>query len=83
MQLPVYLRRDALYLIETYKEKYLDLLKYECEISQNIKEIIKNKMQTDIESGLIAKESNLHPALMSKTGIKISDIVFDIAYWKD
>jgi hypothetical protein len=82
MQLPVYLRRDALYLIETYKEKYLDLLKHECEIAQNIKEKIKQKMQNDIESGLIAKESNLHPALMSKTGIKISDIVFDIAYWE-
>jgi hypothetical protein len=82
MQLPINLRRDALYLIETYKEKYLDLLKYECEISKHIKEKIKLKMKNDIESGLIAKESNLHPALMSKTGIKIYDIVFDIAYWE-
>lgn len=79
LQLPIHLRRDALYLIETYKDKYLDLLKFECEISDNIKNKIKNKMENDIKEGLKMKSSNLHPALMSKSGIKISEIVFDIA----
>jgi hypothetical protein len=82
LQLPVRLRRDALYLIETYKDKYLDLLKYECEISSTIKDFIKKKMEEDVRRGLNKKPtaSNLHPALVSKTGIKISEIVFDIAY---
>jgi hypothetical protein len=79
LQLPIHLRRDALYLIETYKDKYLDLLKFECEISDAIKTKIKNKMENDIKEGLKIKASNLHPALMSKSGIKISEIVFDIA----
>lgn len=79
LQLPIHLRRDALYLIETYKDKYLDLLKFECEISDVIKTKIKNKMENDIKEGLKIKASNLHPALMSKSGIKISEIVFDIA----
>jgi hypothetical protein len=82
LQLPIRLRRDALYLIETYKDKYLDLLKFECEISNKIKEKIKGKMEEDVKRGLNKKPtgSNLHPALVSKTGIKISEIVFDIAY---
>ena len=79
LQLPIHLRRDALYLIESYKDKYLDLLKFECEISSAIKSKIKNKMENDIKEGLKIKSSNLHPALMSKSGIKISEIVFDIA----
>jgi hypothetical protein len=79
LQLPIHLRRDALYLIESYKDKYLDLLKFECEISNEIKTRIKNKMEKDIMEGLKIKQSNLHPALMSKSGIKISEIVFDIA----
>lgn len=79
LQLPIHLRRDALYLIETYKDKYLDLLKFECEISNQIKLKIKTKMENDIRDGLKIKSSNLHPALMSKSGIKISEIVFDIA----
>ncbi len=48
LQLPIDLRQDALYIIMNYKGKYLDLLKTESEISEKIKEKIKNMMTADM-----------------------------------
>jgi uncharacterized membrane protein (DUF441 family) len=47
LQLPIDLRQDALYIIENYKGKYLDLLKAESEISELVKDRIKKMMETD------------------------------------
>lgn len=47
LQLPIDLRQDALYIIENYKGKYLDLLKAESEISERVKDRIKKMMETD------------------------------------
>lgn len=47
LQLPIDLRQDALYIIENYKGKYLDLLKAESEISEKVKRDIKKMMETD------------------------------------
>jgi hypothetical protein len=48
LQLPIDLRQDALYMIMTYKGKYLDLLKTDSEISDSIKNKIKTMMETDM-----------------------------------
>jgi hypothetical protein len=47
LQLPIDLRQDALYIIENYKGKYLDLLKAESEISERVKNRIKKMMEAD------------------------------------
>jgi uncharacterized membrane protein (DUF441 family) len=47
LQLPIDLRQDALYIIENYKGKYLDLLKAESEISERVKDRIKKMMEYD------------------------------------
>jgi hypothetical protein len=47
LQLPIDLRQDALYIIENYKGKYLDLLKAESEISERVKDRIKKMMEMD------------------------------------
>jgi hypothetical protein len=47
LQLPIDLRQDALYIIENYKGKYLDLLKAESEISEGVKNKIKKMMESD------------------------------------
>lgn len=47
LQLPIDLRQDALYIIENYKGKYLDLLKAESEISERVKDSIKKMMEAD------------------------------------
>jgi len=47
LQLPIDLRQDALYIIENYKGKYLDLLKAESEISEGVKDRIKKMMESD------------------------------------
>jgi hypothetical protein len=47
LQLPIDLRQDALYIIENYKGKYLDLLKAESEIGEHVKEKIRKMMESD------------------------------------
>jgi hypothetical protein len=47
LQLPIDLRQDALYIIENYKGKYLDLLKAESEIGERVKEQIRKMMELD------------------------------------
>jgi hypothetical protein len=47
LQLPIDLRQDALYIIENYKGKYLDLLKAESEIGEKVKGKIKIMMEND------------------------------------
>lgn len=76
-QLHIDLRKDALDLINTNKDKYLDLLKIDNEIPYFIKTQVKNKF--------IKKRENLyykdfHPSLEIGEAMSISDIIMNIGY---
>jgi hypothetical protein len=64
LQLPYNLRQDALYLIKTNKEKYLDLLRVEYEIPEDIKKTISYHMNKESPDDIL--------------GIKISQIMISI-----
>jgi hypothetical protein len=64
LQLPYNLRQDALYLIKSNKEKYLDLLRIEYEIPDDIKKIISYDMNKETPTDIL--------------GIKISQIIINI-----
>lgn len=76
-QLNIDLRKDALDLINSNKDKYLDLLKVDNEIPDFIKKEVKNKF--------IYKKKNLyikdlHPSLEIGEAMSISDIIMNIGY---
>jgi hypothetical protein len=73
LQLPIHLRLDALYLIKSNKEQYLNLLNMDYELPYSVKEHIKNKMDWR------RKQSDFHISLVRNHGLTISDITFDIA----
>lgn len=76
-QLNIDLRKDALDLINSNKDKYLDLLKIDNEIPDFIKRQVKNK--------LMAKRAHryykdFHPSLEIGEAMSISDIIMNIGY---
>lgn len=76
-QLNIDLRKDALDLISSNKDKYLDLLKIDNEIPDFIKKQVKDKF--------IYKKKNLyfkdfHPSLEIGEAMSISDIIMNIGY---
>jgi hypothetical protein len=76
-QLNVDLRKDALDLINSNKDKYLDLLKIDNEIPDFIKKKVKDKF--------LYKKNNLylkdfHPSLEIGEAMSISDIIMNIGY---
>jgi hypothetical protein len=84
LQLPVKLRQDALYLISNYKAKYLELLKSDCEIPDIIRNEMEKKVAQDMAKNYKYNQVhyNIHGSLISNRGIKMSDIIFDIAYFE-
>ena len=84
LQLPVKLRQDALYLISNYKAKYLELLKSDCEIPDIIRDEMEKKVAQDMAKNYKYNQVhyNIHGSLISNRGIKMSDIIFDIAYFE-
>ena len=84
LQLPVKLRQDALYLISNYKAKYLELLKSDCEIPDIIRHEMEKKVAQDMAKNYKYNQVhyNIHGSLISNRGIKMSDIIFDIAYFE-
>lgn len=76
-QLNVDLRKDALDLINSNKDKFLDLLKIDNEIPDFIKKQVKDKF--------LFKKNNLylkdfHPSLEIGEAMSISDIIMNIGY---
>ena len=76
-QLNIDLRKDALDLINTNKDKYLDLLKIDNEIPDFIKRQVKNKF-TSKRAHLYYKD--FHPSLEIGEAMSISDIIMNIGY---
>jgi hypothetical protein len=73
LQLPIHLRLDALYLINSNKDKYLYLLNLDYELPNSVKNYIKNKMQDR------RMNNEHHMSLIRNNGLTVSDITFDIA----
>jgi hypothetical protein len=82
LQLPIDLRQDALYLIANYKVKFLDLLKTDNEIPDYIKNAMETKIALDMKKYKRQNKQvyNVHGSLILNRGIKISDIISDIAH---
>ena len=72
LQLPKKLRKDALYLIISNKSKYLDLIKIDNDIPDNIKNYVINRMEK------ISEERGYK--LDSYEALKISDIIMETSY---
>jgi len=80
LQLQVDLRKDALYLIQTYREKYLDLIKAEVEIPIHIKIFMENKIKKIFEDTWHKNAICYHiHGSYSNTGIEVKNIIEDIA----
>jgi len=80
LQLPVDLRKDALYLIQTYREKFLDLIKSETEIPIHIKRFMENKIKKTFEDTWNKNTIYYHiHGSYSNTGIEVKNIIEDIA----
>lgn len=80
LQLPVDLRKDALYLIQTYREKYLDLIKTEVEIPASIKKFMEKKIKKTFEDTWNKNAIFYHiHGSYSNTGIEVKNIIEDIA----
>jgi hypothetical protein len=80
LQLPVDLRKDALYLIQTYREKYLDLIKTEIEVPIHIKRFMENKIRKTFEDTWNKNTIYYHiHGSYSNTGIEVKNIIEDIA----
>lgn len=80
LQLPVDLRKDALYLIQTYREKYLDLIKVEVEIPRYIKTFMADKIRRNFQETWHKNSIFYHiHGSYSNTGIEVKNIVEDIA----
>ena len=80
LQLPVDLRKDALYLIQTYREKYLDLIKAEIEIPTKIKNFMDKKIKKTFEETWHKNSIYYHiHGSYTNTGIDVKNIIEDIA----
>lgn len=76
-QLHIDLRKDALDLINSNKDKYLDLLKIDNEIPDFIKKQVKDKF---IFKKKNLYNKNIHPSLEIGEAMSISDIIMNIGY---
>ena len=76
-QLNVDLRKDALDLIHSNKDKYLDLLKIDNEIPDFIKKEVRDKFKNK-KKNLYLKD--FHPSLEIGEAMSISDIIMNIGY---
>ena len=80
LQLPVDLRKDALYLIQTYREKYLDLIKAEVEIPASIQTFMEKKIKKTFEETWHKNAIFYHiHGSYTNTGIQVKNIIEDIA----
>jgi len=84
-QTPVALRKDALELILNNKEKYLDLMKRDCEFTEKSKKVMENRIQEDINQWFHLNNNfyNSHVSLLNfSKGIRISDLVDSMSYFE-
>lgn len=82
-QTPVNLRKDALQLILNNKEKYLDLMKRDCEYTEAAKHEMANKIQRDTDQWFLLNNEfyNSHVSLLNfSKGIRINDLVDSMSY---
>lgn len=80
LQLPVDLRKDALYIIQTYREKFLDLIKADVEIPVSIKKIMEKKIKEKFEDTWHKNSVFYHiHGSYTNTGIEVKNIIEDIA----
>jgi hypothetical protein len=84
-QTPVALRKDALQLILNNKEKYLDLMKRDCEFTEKSKKVMENRIQEDINQWFQLNNEfyNSHVSLLNfSKGIRINDLVDSMSYFE-
>jgi len=84
-QTPVTLRKDALQLILNNKEKYLDLMKRDCEFTEKSKKTMENRIQEDINQWFQLNNEfyNSHVSLLNfSKGIRINDLVDSMSYFE-
>lgn len=84
-QTPVNLRKDALQLILNNKEKYLDLMKRDCEFTDAAKREMEKKIQLDQDQWFYLNREfyNSHVSLLNfSKGISINDLVDSMSYFE-
>jgi len=84
-QTPVNLRKDALQLILNNKEKYLDLMKRDCEFTDSAKREMEKKIQEDKDQWFYLNREfyNSHVSLLNfSKGISINDLVDSMSYFE-
>jgi hypothetical protein len=84
-QTPVNLRKDALQLILNNKEKYLDLMKRDCEFTDSAKREMQKKIQEDKDQWFYLNREfyNSHVSLLNfSKGISINDLVDSMSYFE-
>ena len=84
-QTPVNLRKDALQLILNNKEKYLDLMKRDCEFTDAAKREMQKKIQEDQDQWFYLNREfyNSHVSLLNfSKGISINDLVDSMSYFE-
>lgn len=84
-QTPVNLRKDALQLILNNKEKYLDLMKRDCEFTDSAKREMQKKIQEDQDQWFYLNREfyNSHVSLLNfSKGISINDLVDSMSYFE-
>jgi hypothetical protein len=84
-QTPVNLRKDALQLILNNKEKYLDLMKRDCEFTDSAKREMEKKIQLDQDQWFYLNREfyNSHVSLLNfSKGISINDLVDSMSYFE-
>ena len=84
-QTPVTLRKDALQLILNNKDKYLDLMKRDCEFTEKSKKAMENRIQEDINQWFQLNNEfyNSHVSLLNfSKGIRINNLVDSMSYFE-
>jgi hypothetical protein len=84
-QTPVNLRKDALQLILNNKEKYLDLMKRDCEFTDRAKKEMEKRIQQDTDQWFFLNNEfyNSHVSLLNfSKGIRINDLVDSMSYFE-
>ena len=82
-QTPVTLRKDALQLILNNKEKYLDLMKRDCDFTEAAKHEMAKKIQKDTDQWFHLNKQfyNSHVSLLNfSKGIRINNLVDSMSY---
>lgn len=84
-QTPVNLRKDALQLILNNKDKYLDLMKRDCEFTERAKNEMEKRIQEDTDNWFFLNNEfyNSHVSLLNfSKGIRINDLVDSMSYFE-